>query len=76
MGHFSGPSAKPLTVTTETARRLIGIGNTTLYKLVKEGRLRTARVGSRTLVVYRDIERLLGIDDERLGDDNGGEEAR
>lgn len=52
---------KPLAVTTETARCLIGVGNTTLWKLVKEKKLRTARVGSRTLIIYKSIEELLGI---------------
>jgi excisionase family DNA binding protein len=52
---------KPLAVTAETARRLIGVGNTTLWKLIKEKKLRTARVGARTLIIYESIEELLGI---------------
>lgn len=40
----------PVTVTVEHARKAIGIGNTTLYKLIGEGKLKTVKVGRRTLV--------------------------
>ncbi len=52
---------RPLAVTVETAKCLIGVGNTTLWKLIKEKKLRTARVGARTLIIYESIEELLGI---------------
>jgi len=57
------PAEKPLAVTIEVTRRLTGLGATTIWKLVKEKRLRTARVGGGTLVIYRSIEEVLGLTD-------------
>jgi hypothetical protein len=51
--------AKPLTVTVATARKLSGLGNTTLWGLIKERKLDTVHVGRRTLIVYRSLEALL-----------------
>src|SRR5947208_1408272 len=50
---------KPLAVTIATARRLSGLGNTTIWALIKAGRLEAIRVGRRRLVVYRSLEMLL-----------------
>jgi hypothetical protein len=51
--------AKPLTVTVATARRISGLGNTTLWALIKDRRLETVRIGRRTLVTFRSLEALL-----------------
>ena len=60
---ISNPSAdtepKPLTVTISTARRLTGLGNTSIWKLISEGKLKTARVGKRRLILYASIEELI-----------------
>jgi excisionase family DNA binding protein len=50
---------EPLTVTVQEARRLTGLGNTTLYRLIGEGKLRTVKVGARTLVIYQSIKALI-----------------
>ena len=50
---------KPLAVTIKRARALSGLGHTTLWKLISDGELETARVGRRRLVIYRSLERLL-----------------
>jgi excisionase family DNA binding protein len=50
---------EPLTVTVREARRLTGLGNTTIYRLLGEGKLRRAKVGTRTLVVYSTVKALL-----------------
>jgi hypothetical protein len=50
---------KPITVTVATAKRLSGLGNTTLWALIKARRLDTVRVGRRTLVTFRSLELLL-----------------
>jgi excisionase family DNA binding protein len=50
---------EPLTVTVQEARRLTGLGNTTLYRLIGEGKLRTVKVGARTLVIYPSLKLLL-----------------
>jgi excisionase family DNA binding protein len=52
---------EPLAVTVQEARRLTGLGNTTLYRLIGEGKLRTIKVGTRTLVVYSSIKALIGV---------------
>jgi len=51
--------AKPLSVTVATARKLSGLGNTTLWRLIKQRQLETVRVGRRTLITYRSLEALL-----------------
>ena len=40
----------PVTVTVEGARKALGLGNTKIYELIGEGRLKTIKVGRRTLV--------------------------
>ena len=53
---------KPLTVTVATARRISGLGNTTLWALIRDRRLQTVRIGRRTLINYRSLEILLELD--------------
>ena len=53
------PAAKPLSVTVATARKLSGLGNTTLWRLIKERQLEIVHVGRRTLITYRSLEALL-----------------
>jgi hypothetical protein len=52
--------AKPLTVTVATAKKLSGLGNTTIWGLIKEHRLEVVHVGRRALITYRSLEALLG----------------
>lgn len=51
--------AKPLTVTVGTAKKLSGLGNTTIWALIKDRTLETVHVGRRTLVTFRSLEALL-----------------
>ena len=51
--------AKPLTVTVAMAREISGLGNTTIWALIKKHDLETVCVGRRRLIVYRSLERLL-----------------
>jgi len=51
--------AKPLAVTVSTARKLTGLGNTTIWALIKSGKLESVRVHRRRLIVYRSLEKLL-----------------
>lgn len=53
------PNLKPLTVTVRDARRLLGLGNTTIWKLIKEGRLLTVKIGKRRLILFDSIEELI-----------------
>ena len=51
---------KPLLVSGANARRLLDIGNTKYWALVKSGAIRTVVVGGRTMVVYASLEELAG----------------
>ena len=50
---------EPITLTVAEACRVTGIGRTTLYALVKEGRLPILHLGRRTLIRRTDLERLI-----------------
>jgi excisionase family DNA binding protein len=50
---------KPLAVRVSTACELIGVGNTTMWALIKEGRVKTLHIGRRRLVIYASLESLL-----------------
>ena len=49
----------PITVTVEGARKALGLGNTKIYELIGEGRLKTIKVGRRTLVKTESIRALV-----------------
>jgi excisionase family DNA binding protein len=55
----SSDPSHPLAVTVPVARALLGIGNTTIWALIRDGELETVRIGRRRLVVYASIESLL-----------------
>jgi hypothetical protein len=50
---------RPLAVTFATARQLSGLGLTSLWRLARERRIETVRVGRRTLITYRSLAQLL-----------------
>jgi excisionase family DNA binding protein len=51
--------AKLLTVTVAMARELSGLGDTTIWALIKSGKLESICVGRRRLIVYASLEKLL-----------------
>jgi excisionase family DNA binding protein len=53
------PKQRPITVTIADAREISGLGNSTLWKLIGEGRLDTVSVGRRRLILYDSLEKLL-----------------
>lgn len=55
----SSEELKPLTVTVATARKISGLGNTTIWALIKARKLETVHIGRRTLVTFRSLEALL-----------------
>jgi excisionase family DNA binding protein len=59
LSHHELHGAKPLTITISTAKRLSGLGNTTIWKLIKEKKLETVHVGRRTLITFWSLEALL-----------------
>lgn len=50
---------QPLTVTVAQARKLSGLGLTKTYQLINSGALETTKIGSRTLITYRSLKKLL-----------------
>jgi hypothetical protein len=52
-------SLKPFAVTIHTAQELIGIKNTKIWELIRNGALETISVGKRRLVLFASIERLI-----------------
>jgi excisionase family DNA binding protein len=55
--------ARPLAVTVKTACKLVSVGNTTMWALIKVGRVKTVRVGRRRLVIYASLETLVSEDE-------------
>ena len=52
---------EPLTVTVKETERITGLGTTTIYKLIGDKKLETTKIGTRTLIVYSSIKKLLGL---------------
>ena len=67
---------KPLTVTVATACKITGLGNTTVWGLVRDQKLEAVRIGRRTLIIYRSLEALVapcsGADRGQADADVGG----
>jgi excisionase family DNA binding protein len=55
-------SASPLAVSVKTACELVGVGNTTMWGLIKAGRVKTVSIGRRRLVIFATLESLLTPD--------------
>lgn len=58
-GYLVDGTMKPLAVTFATAKKLSGLGLTTLWGLAKTKRIETVHVGRRTLISFSSLERLL-----------------
>ncbi len=48
-----------LSYSMSEAARAVGLSQATLFRLVKDGKLETVKIGSRTLVTRVELERLL-----------------
>ncbi len=59
LSHHESLGAKPLTVTVAMAREISGLGNTTIWALIKSKKLELVRVHRRRLIIYRSLEKLL-----------------
>ncbi|WP_426265163.1 helix-turn-helix domain-containing protein [Sphingomonas sp. PWP1-2] len=51
---------EPITVTIADTQRVTGLGRTKLYELIGNGRLKTVKIGRRTLVSTDSIRALVG----------------
>ena len=49
---------EPLLVTGPVARRLIGVGNTKYWELVKSGKVKLVEVGGRRMATYASLKEL------------------
>jgi excisionase family DNA binding protein len=56
---LSDQNIVPLAHDVPTAARLIGIGPSKTWALIAEGKIRATRIGRRTLISAREIERVL-----------------
>lgn len=46
--------------------RIVGVGRTTMHKMIREGRIRPIKIGARTIIPRSEIDRILrGGGDER-----------
>jgi excisionase family DNA binding protein len=54
-----GSGLRPLAVPVKVACELVGVGNTTMYELIKQKRVETTNIGKRRLILYRSLEALL-----------------
>jgi excisionase family DNA binding protein len=50
---------EPITVTIEGAKKCLGLGHTKVYELLREGRLRSVKIGRRTLITTESIRELI-----------------
>jgi hypothetical protein len=57
--HVSQNEMMPLAITFSAARKISGLGLTTLWGLARERRIEIVRIGRRTLITYRSLARLL-----------------
>jgi excisionase family DNA binding protein len=48
-----------MTYAVNEVATLLGLGRTTIYKLIEEGRLRRVKVGARALILAEDVDALL-----------------
>jgi len=49
----------PLAHQIPAACHRVGLGRTTLYELIKQGRIKTIKVGSRTLIPETELQRFI-----------------
>ena len=60
--HLGDLAIKPLSVRIPDACRMTGIGRSKLYELIRDGRIRTIKVGTITLIPVCALSDFLGID--------------
>jgi excisionase family DNA binding protein len=42
--------------------RIVGVGRTTMHKLIREGRIKVVKIGARTIIPRHEIDRILSGD--------------
>jgi excisionase family DNA binding protein len=56
------PGIRPLAVPVKIACKLMGVGNTTMWSLIKTGRVKTVKIGRRRLIIFSSLESLLAAE--------------
>lgn len=62
---------EPLTLSINEAARVLGLGRTSIYALIADGRLDVVKIGRRTLVTTDSIHRLIESQSKRSMPDHG-----
>jgi excisionase family DNA binding protein len=52
----------PIALTVADTVNLLGLGKTTVYRLIGEGRLAKVKVGRRTLILMESVNELLAVE--------------
>ena len=55
---------QPLTISIKDATRLLGLGRSTIYRLIGDGHLDTVKIGNRTLIKTASIRALAQAQDQ------------
>ena len=50
---------EPITLSVNETAKVLGLGRTSIYALIREGRIETVKLGRRTLVKTDSIRRLI-----------------
>lgn len=56
---ISGPVAVPLAVSPRKAAAYLDVGHDAIYQLLRQGRLRSVKLGRRRLIPISELERFL-----------------
>jgi excisionase family DNA binding protein len=56
--------AEPLAVSVDEAARRLSVGRTLLYDLIRQGKVRAVKLGTRTIIPATEISRLLDTPDD------------
>jgi hypothetical protein len=59
---FDPVREKPLFVPSPRGRKLIGVGNTKWWSLVKDGKIKMVKVGKRRMAIYASLEAFIPKD--------------
>ncbi|MCZ8135510.1 MAG: helix-turn-helix domain-containing protein [Porphyrobacter sp.] len=55
----------PIALTVAETVKLLGVGRTTIYRLISEERLSSIKIGRRTLILMASIEKLIDSEQAR-----------
>ena len=60
---------EPLALSPTDAARALSVGRTTLYRLIQDGKLKTTKIGTRTLILTASLRKLAAEGTEAGTDD-------